>query len=79
MHDDIDPDCEHLVSRGFKYVLAMAVRERGGNPGLEKIGLESWCSPQAKREAKLSLWRAVEEPVLSAAEGTSAILVSRCY
>ncbi len=52
LHDDIDPDCEHLVSRGFKYVLGMAVRERGGNPGSEKIGLESRRSPQAKRDGK---------------------------
>ena len=32
LHDDIDPDCEHLVSPGGKYILGMAVRERGGNP-----------------------------------------------
>jgi hypothetical protein len=52
LHDDIDPDCEHLVSRGFKYVLGMAVRERGGNPGSEKIGLELRRSPQAQRDGK---------------------------
>ena len=54
LHDDIDPDCEHLVSRGVKYVLGMAVRERGGNPGSEKIGLESGVLRKPSAMAKPS-------------------------
>jgi hypothetical protein len=69
LHDDIDPDCEHLVSRGFKYVLGMAVRERGGKPGFGKdwARVLAFSASEARWQSyrkQKSLWRAIEEPVL---------------
>ena len=49
--------------------------------GLKLIGIKSQALSEALRRSiakHRALWRGVEEPVLSEAEGTPAMLVGRC-